>query len=189
MSHKFLLNATFHSSLVIIDEDIIAEAQKKGCPCGGKLHRANYPRSPIGLPSCLRAYYEERLSLCCDTCRKRITPKSVRFFGQRWFPAPIFILIAILQCGISEYRLSQVKKHFGITVSESTWKRWRRWWREVFVTTNFWQRGKGILFPIEKTNQNIARTLFNLFSGYLEEKMRFLLQFLSPLTTSIFHVI
>ena len=51
MSHKFLLNASFHSLLNAIDQELAEQALKKGCShCGGKLHQADYPRSPFGIP-------------------------------------------------------------------------------------------------------------------------------------------
>ena len=136
-------------------------AMNNGCShCGGKLHLANYPRSPAGMPAAFRLHYNQRISFCCSSCRKRTTPPSVRFFGRRWFPAPIFIFICLLQCGINDRRLSQVKRHFGITVRESTWKRWRRWWRESFSETKFWIKEKGLLSTPLKPNQYIPRFEF-----------------------------
>ena len=185
MSHKFVSDSNFHLLLNKIDHEISEAARQKGCSyCGHSLHQADYPRSPAGLPAEFREHYNERHSLCCDTCRKRTTPPSVRFFGRRWFPAPLFVLISILTIGVNERRLSQVKRHFGISVSESTWKRWRRWWRELFLKTPFWQQAKGhVLIPIEET-KSIPRALLSLFEGGLENKMRHLLKFLSPLSTS-----
>ncbi len=140
MSQNFLFSATFHLVLNKIDQELAKEVKQLGCLyCGHKLHQANYPRSPVGLSSQFRDHYDERLSFCCDTCRKRTTPQSVRFFGRRWFPAPLLILISALMLGINDRRREQVKKHFGIIVSESTWKRWRRWWHESFQATLFWQ--------------------------------------------------
>jgi hypothetical protein len=182
MSHKFLFNASFHSLLNKIDHELAEEVHKKGCACGGRLHKANYPRSPFGLPAAFRSDYEQRISFCCDTCRKRTTPPSVRFFGRRWFPAPLFILISLLMSGINDRRLAQVKHHFGIAVSESTWKRWRRWWRESFATTKFWQLSKGLVAGMLDSKLTFPRSLWCLFSGELEERVQCLLQFLAPLT-------
>jgi hypothetical protein len=179
---KFLLNTSFHSLLISIDQELTEKIQKKGCICGGKLHRANYPRSPFGIPLAIRASYIERFSLCCDLCRKRITPQSVRFFGQRWYPAPLLVLISALIIGINERRLKQVKQHLGIVVSKSTWKRWRQWWRESFEATSFWQKMKGFALKAIETKKLFPRALLILFQGTLEEKFRLLLQFLSPLT-------
>ncbi len=167
MSQKFVLNASVFEILSKIDAELAGNLLKTGCPyCGGKLHQANYPRSLFGLALPFRVYCEERLSFCCSSCRKRTTPPSVRFFGRRWYVAPIFILLSILMLGINERRLVQIKKHFGLTVSESTWKRWRAWWRDQFIETPFW----------------LPRALYRLFTGSLIEKIPKLLQFLSPLT-------
>jgi hypothetical protein len=190
MSHKFLFNASFHLLLNSIDQELAIETQKKGCPyCSNKLHQANYPRSPVGMLSHLRSYYDERISFCCDTCRKRTTPQSVRFFGRHWYPAPLLMLVCVLTLGINERRLQQVKRHFGIIVSESTWKRWRRWWRESFMETLFWWKEKGLVPSTIERNKAFPRALLNIFQGVLEEKMRYLLRFLAPLTHGVLRAV
>lgn len=189
MSQNFMFNASFHLLLISIDEELARKAKQAGCRCGGTLHLADYPRSPVGMPPSLRHHYEERLSFCCDTCRKRITPPSVRFFGRRWYPAPLHLLVSVLMLGINERRLSQIKRYFGITVTESTWKRWRRWWRQSFALTPFWQQAKGLTPTAIESCQTVPRALLNSFQGALEEKMRLLLQFLSPLTGGVLRAI
>lgn len=190
MSYNFLGNANFHFLLNSIDQDLANQRQLQGCfECGHKLHQANYPRSPVGILARFRNHYDERLSFCCDTCRKRITPPSVKFFGRRWYPAPLFILISALMRGITEYLLAQVKQHFGIAVSESTWKRWRRWWREKFTATTFWKQAKGLIPQVFEINRPFPRALLAVFQGTLEAKMCFLLKFLSPLTCHILQAI
>ena len=190
MSHKFLFNATFHFLLKKMDEELAREVCQEGCfYCGSQLDPASYPRSPMGLPSQFRDQYDERLSFCCKRCRKRTTPPSVRFFGRRWFPAPIFILISVLALGINERRLSQVKHHFGMVVSESTWKRWRRWWRKSFGQTLFWQQAKGLIPTVQETHLSFPRALFRVFKGALAEKIPLLLRFLSPLTGGVLRAV
>jgi hypothetical protein len=190
MSQNFLYKSSFHLLLITIDQELAQKTLKQGCPyCKGKLHQADYPRSPVGVPSPFRPHYEERLSFCCDTCRKRTTPASVRFFGRYWFPAPFLMLISALTLGIgiSERRLAQVKRHFGITVSKSTWRRWRRWWRESFISTPFWQQAKGLAPNMHEAP--LPRALLAAFKGGLEEKMCSLLRFLSPLTGGVLRAI
>lgn len=190
MSQNFLFSASFHLLLNTIDQELAESAKQQGClDCGNQLHQANYPRSPIGLLTQFRHHYDERLSFCCDTCRKRITPQSVRFFGRRWFPAPLLILISALMLGINERRLAQVKKHFGIVVSESTWKRWRQWWRESFKATLFWQQTKGLVPTAVETNHSFPRALLVIFQGIVEEKMHLLLRFLAPLTGGVLRAV
>lgn len=184
MSQNFLYNASFHSLLNTIDQELADQAKEKGCSyCGNQLDQADYPRSPFGLPAQFRTAYEERFSFCCADCRKRTTPTSVRFFGRRWYPAPLLVLISVLTLGINERRLTQIKQHFGMTVSQSTWRRWRRWWRESFIETRFWQQAKGQLLPTPAiTRGPYPRVLLDAFQGDLEEKIGLLLQFFAPLS-------
>lgn len=182
MSHKFLCSSSFHTLLISIDRSLAEATRKKGCSCGGRLEQSNYPRSPFGVPSQFRSNYEQRFSFCCHTCRKRATPPSVRFFGRRWYPAPLLLLISILMGSINDRRLKQVKRYFGITVSESTWKRWRRWWREGFVETRFWKKARGSIPEYSEKGMPLPRHLLKTFRGLIDEKFIFLLQFLSPIT-------
>jgi hypothetical protein len=181
MSHKSPFNSTFHRILVAIDRELAEISRQEGCPCGGSLHLSNYPRSPLGLPIQFRPDYETRFSFCCNYCRKRTTPPSVRFFGRRRYPAPLLLLISALTVSINEYRLTQMKRHFGITTSESTWKRWCRWWREAFVETQFWNKARGSI-PEPKKIATLPRRMLNAFQGLLDKKIILLLQFLSPIT-------
>ena len=190
MAYKFILSINFHLLLNKIDQESANQAQQQGCPyCGHALHQANYPRSPFGLLAAFRDHYDKRLSFCCDTCRKRTTPQSVRFFGRRWFPAPLFMLISALMLGPNERRCAQVKRHFGMVVSEATWKRWRRWWRESFMATKFWQQAKGLVTSGLGTSRPLPRALLDLFQGAPAKKMRLLLQFLAPLTGGILRAV
>ncbi len=183
MSHKFLLKASFHLSLNAIDQELSKTVEQQGCPHGGgKLHQADYPRSPFGLPASFRDSYDKRLSFCCSQCRRRTTPPSVRFFGRRWFPAPLFILISALKRGATEQRRAQVQRHLGIVVSTSTWKRWQQWWRDSFMTTAFWQQSKGYLVAMPEVKKTFVHKLLSVFQGLLEAKMQRLLTFLAPIT-------
>lgn len=86
---------------------------------------------------------------------------------------------------VSEYSLALMKRHFGISVSESTWKRWRRWWRDSFIETLFWKQNKGIVPGALEAERPFPRALLDVFSGTLEGKMGCLLKFLSPLSQGI----
>lgn len=188
MSHKFIFSASFHLLLVEIDRELSQLVQKQGCPCGGRLDQSNYPRSPMGVPSAFRPSYDERFSFCCNDCRKRITPASVRFFGRRWYPAPLLILISTLMLSINEYRLTQIKRHFGITVTESTWKRWRRWWRDVFTATPFWKQARGSI-PEYPQRAILPRGILCVFQGGIDQKIILFLRFLSPITAGFLRAV
>src|SRR5258708_11847246 len=69
--------------LLLIDRDLAEQRRSHGCPCGGVLHRADYPRKPRGCPPEARADCNSRFSFCCNQCRKRVTVESVRFMGRR----------------------------------------------------------------------------------------------------------
>lgn len=184
MSHKFLLNASFHSLLERIDHDIANEISTSPCGfCGGALHVANYPRSPHGVPAKFRSQYESRLSFSCADCRKRTTPPTVRFFGRYWYVSSVLILVSALRHGASKRRISQLKAHFGIHVPKSTWMRWRRWWREVFETTPFWHKNRALMPALlQRHSLFLPRELWLFFPGSFDKKMHSLLSFLAPLT-------
>ena len=191
MSQNFLLNASFHLLLNTIDQELADKTKRQGCLfCGCKLHLADYPRSPFGIAPAFRDSYESRISFCCGTCRKRTTPPSVRFFGRRWFPAPLLVFISALMHGVNQRRCDQLKRHFGITVSESTLRRWHWWWRELFMATKFWQQAKGSFLPSDKMICGpFPRVLLNEFKGLVSEKIILLLPFLSPLTAGVLRAV
>ena len=72
--------------LSAIDEDLAAKSRVQGCGfCGGVLHSARYPRKPRGGPMQAQASsLTTRQSFCCERCRRRTTPASVRFLGRRF---------------------------------------------------------------------------------------------------------
>jgi len=50
MYHELPRDASFWLFLFSVDQDLAETARQKACPCGGRLHRANYPRKPRGGP-------------------------------------------------------------------------------------------------------------------------------------------
>ena len=96
MYHELPRTARFWWFLFAIDQDFANEIRKGGCSCGGRLHSADYLRSPHGFPDPVPDFLRIRLSFCCDRdgCRKRKTPPSVRFLGRKVYLGAIVILIA-----------------------------------------------------------------------------------------------
>ena len=115
MYHELLCDASFWQFLFSIDQDLAKSTHEKGCPCGGCLHSAKYPRKPRGGPDNLPDQYSRRLSFCCnrDGCRKRATPPSVRFLGRKVYLAAVVILVAAMQQGPSPRRVRELTKLFG----------------------------------------------------------------------------
>lgn len=208
MSHKFFLNASFHNALKTMDHDLAEQERGKGCACGGSLHRSNYPRSPLGMPMECRKYYQERYSYCCAKCRKRTTTPSLRFFGRRWFPEFIHLLISALMNGevrkLKKY-CKQLQDLFKISISTKTCRRWRQWWREVFLKTNFWKGITGII-PIDRLKGSFPLQIFSMATDRngpatvgeapflsvappFARRLIWVLQFFAPLTAGVLRAV
>jgi len=121
--------AAFFTLLLQIDEDLAKEIHVTRCSCGGVLHVANFPRTLRGAPPGVPEDFEKRFSFCCklEGCRRRVTPPSVRFFGRRWYAAPIVGLVSALHHGATLRRLDAIQRWLERPVSRSTLARWRRW--------------------------------------------------------------
>ena len=124
MCHILLQDPKFFRLLLRIDQDIAESTRQAGCQCGGRLHRANYPRKPRGCPPEVRAEFASRLSFCCDRCRRRTTSRSVRFLGRRVYLALVMVLVGSRHAGQhgSAHALSK-----AVTISLRTLQRWRAW--------------------------------------------------------------
>jgi hypothetical protein len=189
MYHKILKMPSFHALFVVIDNELAESTRVGAClRCGGRLHQADYPRSPLGLPISCREYYARRRSLCCTDCRKRVTTPSVRFFGRRRFPATIMLLISAFMSSASRRRYHQVMRYFGIQISLRTWVRWRRWWKECFIGTAFWKQAKAQL-PVKALVGLFPRQLLLIYPGRLNETLEMALQFLAPLTAGVYRAV
>lgn len=141
-------DASFWRFLFSIDQDLAETARKNACPCGGRLHRANYPRKPRGSEE-LPEPYGFRLSFCCDHegCRKRVTPPSVRFLGRKVYLGAVVILVAAMRQGPSPRRVAELSRLFG--ADRRTIGRWQVFWRELFPQTPFWKVARGRLPAVD----------------------------------------
>jgi hypothetical protein len=183
MYHQLPDGASFWSFLLAIDQDLAETARKQGCPCGGRLHCANYPRKPRGSSVELPEPQRVRLSFCCDRegCRKRVTPPSVRFLGPKVYLGAVVILISALRQGPSPRRIRELAKLFG--ADRRTIARWQFFWREHFPQTPFWKRARALLAPVV----DVATLPLALLTAFLShrsdgEDWARLLRFLAPIT-------
>ena len=162
----------------------MAKAQAEGCPCGGPLHRADFPRSPCRLPSeMLTDGKVKRFSLCCsrDNCRHRVTPPSVRFLGRRVYCAAVVVLVTAMQHGLTPARVSDLREEFG--VSWATVARWRQWWLKLFTVSPVWKELRGRLLP-PVDESRLPASWMERYVGLAEEaQVRRVLGELLPLTT------
>ena len=172
------------SLLVAIDRDLAECARRQGCPCGGRLHCAHYPRAPRGGPEHLPDEYRQRFSFCCerDGCRKRVTPPSVRFLGRRVYLGAVVVLVSAMRQGPTPRRVRELSRLFG--VDRATIARWQAFWCDRLPPTPFWKIARARLVPVVQ----IVSLPYSLLDAFLSRHppctaWALLLRFLSPITT------
>lgn len=180
MYQGLLSDPRLYACLLKVDEELATAARDVGCPCGGVLHRADYSRKPRGGP----AGSAQRFSFCCakEGCRQRATPPSVRFLGRRVYLGVVVVLAAAMRQGPTPQRVAWIREHLG--VGARTLMRWRKWWRDEFVTTPFWKAARSRLLPSTEACEIPPRSLLERFMAGHEavEGMVNCLKFLSPVT-------
>jgi hypothetical protein len=183
MYHDLPRDASFWSFLFAIDQDLAETARRNACPCGGRLHCANYLRKPRGTPVQLSEPQRVRLSFCCDRdgCRKRVTPPSVRFLGRKVYLGAVIIVISAMRQGPTPRRVRELSTRFG--ADRRTIARWQVFWREHFPQTSFWKVAHARLTPVIK----IVTLPYSLVDAFLRrrascEDWARLLRFLAPIT-------
>ena len=183
MYHDLVRSASFWTFLLSVDQDFANSAHQKGCPCGGRLHRAPYPRKPRGCPHGLPAEFRYRLSFCCnrDGCRKRVTPPSARFLGRKVYLAAVVILVSAMQQGPSPRRVRELSRLFG--ADRRSIARWRVLWREHVPQTSFWKVARARFMPALEV-ATLPRSLLQAFlrSDDPFNDWKKLFRFLSPIT-------
>jgi hypothetical protein len=148
MYEKILTDPNFYFLLFKIDSELAKKSHRVACKvCGGKLDWANYLRKPRGGPPCLDEQCFIRFSLCCrsDGCRKRLLAPSLRFWGRRVYFSVLFSLITTLSHRSMCDPPPILRNKFNI--SYQTFLRWKKWWKEIFPATVFWQKAKSLIVP------------------------------------------
>lgn len=187
MSHSssvpaLLRDPEFFAQLTTFDDDLAAEARKEGCPhCGGALHAANFPRKPRGAPFDLGEDYERRLSFCCADCRRRATPRSMRFLGRKLYLGAVVLLVGAMQHGVSPQRANRLRDFFG--VDRRTLARWRVWWLSTFAESPFWRSARAMLRE-PAASESLPSSLLTCFGGTEQERLDSTLRFLLPVTSA-----
>ena len=178
MCHALLQDPKFLTLLVRIDCELAAQCRADGCPCGGNLHRADYPRKPRGCPRSMRGEYSSRLSFCCAVCRKRATSLSVRFLGRR-----VYLALAVVLVSGSRTASTPTGVRLGaeLGVARQTLQRWQAWWVEQFPLTPLWRATCARFMPPVSQAQ-LPGELIARFAGPPHEALMRLLIWLSPAT-------
>lgn len=181
MYHELPRTASFWLFLFSVDQDLAQTTREKACSCGGRLHRADYPRKPRGSDD-LPEDYTYRFSFCCarDGCRKRVTPPSVRFLGRKVYLFAVVVLLSAMRQGPSPRRVRELSQLCG--ADRRTIARWQVFWRELVPQTPFWKSARGRLPPMTATI--LPRSLVDAFLGGDDPGRGWeqLLHFLSPIT-------
>ena len=127
----------FIKSLYEADQLIVQKVKKGGClHCRSPLDTANYPRKVRGVPKEMEGEMNIRFSLCCRKvgCRKRSTPKSLRFYGAKVYWVYVIIL-TVLKANLE-----------WVVVPRKTVIRWRRYFTRL-PSSRFWQEKRGLFMP------------------------------------------
>ena len=179
--HTLLQSPRFFQLLLQIDTDLATQMHATPCACGGVLHRANYPRKPKACPEEVLADFRSRWSFCCNLCRKRSTPMSVRFLGRR-----VYVALAVVVLAVKRNKINAATTQAGEAqgVPERTIARWRQWWLQLFCATALWQAQCGRFMPSVEITE-LPQSLMARFTGTAHEAMGHLLKFLSPLSVRI----
>lgn len=183
MCIEILRDPRFYDFLLSIDQDLAEQARLGGCPCGGRLHRADYPRKPRGGPVDLGRAQRRRLSWCCERegCRRRRTPPSVRFLGRRVYWAAVVVLVSALTRGITAGGAARLREWVGVSVR--TLRRWRAWWLESFVASGFWRTARARFAPPVDEGTLPGALIERFVAAEQRQRGALVLRFLSPLTT------
>ena len=184
MYQSVLADVQLYELLLRCDEDLARTTREGGCPqCGGRLDRANYPRKPRGAPASLEPEHALRLSFCCaaEGCRRRASPRSVRFLGRRVYLGSAMVGVTALAEGAPRTEVRALRMWLGL--SARTLTRWRRWWREVFAESAFWRAARGQLHTPVATAA-LPGALLQRFAGDLRAQLVAGLRFLGPITTA-----
>lgn len=178
MCHALLSDPKFFQLLRIIDQELADQAHAAGCPCGGVLHRANYPRKPRACPAEVRAEFDFRFSYCCARCRCRTTSRSVRFLGRRVYLAWAVVLASVRPLG-QVTTATRLAAEWAIPMR--TLQRWHQWWQRQFPLTPLWQADAARFMP-PPAAELFPASLLERFTGQADEALRRFLIFLSPIT-------
>lgn len=172
-----LRDPAFFRFLLRIDEEFAAETRRDGCPkCAARLHVADFPRKPRGCPAAVVEEYSWRFSFTCGQCEKRATSASVRFLGRRVYVAVMLMLTSPPQ-GLAACQLSD-----QLGVPMRTLLRWRRWWREDFLSTAVGQAVRSRFVPPLQSTQLPQSLLERFQADNPADRLAQALRFLSRLS-------
>ena len=174
------LEGEFFLSLFEMDKQLAERTQTQGCSCGGRLHVADYPRKPRGLPAEVEDLYATRFSFCCarEDCRKRCTPASVRFLGRRVYVGAVVVFLSALRFIHAPNREADER---GPKVPRRTVRRWQKFWQSSFLASEFWQKERGNFMPPLQQSR-LPASVLERCTGEFYHRLSATLFWLSPIS-------
>ena len=183
MFDQIELEREFFEGLMAIDEAIVVRAGSEACRfCEGRLHRGDYDRKPRGgLLGAAAEGFTRRFSLCCagEGCRRRATPPSVRFLGQRVYVGAIVIVASVV--ALARTVASAATRATGVPAR--TTRRWLRWWRGPFVATPVFVEISARLVPAVERHR-LPTSILERLDADAPLRVQRMLAWLAPLTTT-----
>ncbi|HMY17911.1 MAG TPA: hypothetical protein PKA58_16420 [Polyangium sp.] len=187
MWHGFLPNVKFFLMLVEFDEEIARKTRATGCPCGGKLHRADYPRKPRGmLPEAERAF-SRRISFCCERegCRARTTPLSIRFISRTVYVFAIVMVATATYCrqrALGGARRAATTTARAFDVPRRTLRRWSTFFETILpALSGFIRERSRFMPPLDETL--LPLSLLERFLGGPPDQLVAALRFVAAATS------
>ena len=107
-------------------------------------------------------------------------PASVRFLGRRVYPGFIVILLSMMQRGVTDSGIEELRIMLGL--ARRTLQRWRHWWRQIFVQTPLWRYQRGNFMPTIDESALPTSLLERFADGDAQSRVVLLLRFLTPLS-------
>jgi hypothetical protein len=93
----------------------------------------------------------------------------------------IVVLVTAMRQGPTPKGARRLHALFG--ADRRTISRWQEFWLETFPRTTFWASGRARFMP-PVNEKHLPQALLEAVEGYkIEEKLRSILRFLSPITT------
>ena len=147
--------------------------------CGGPLHRSDYDRKPRGaLVAPAGEGFVRRFSLCCgrEGCRRRSLPPSLRFLGRRVYLGAVVIVASMIAQSLVV--ASAMVRATGVHVR--TTRRWLRWWRGPFTSTEVFIVISARLIGVSV--DSVPASIVNRLGGRRRERVRAMLGLLGPIS-------
>lgn len=179
---QFQPGSEFFAGMSAFDREIADRVAAEPCTrCGGKLHKADYPRKPReGAFAPVPETWQRRFSFCCgaEGCRKRATPPSVRFMARRVYLGFVVTITSMiyLKGGSSATSAREM------SVPRRTLGRWQEWWTKQFIALQVFVdlRARCVGIDVARIPESVVEQL----PGTVSERLFSFLQALLPLTSS-----